>query len=113
MTDIVERLRLTNADFLHEEAADEIERLRRIPKHYGAPTDDPEAAIRWITGIMDIENRHLREERDRLREALLMWLSADDAGDGQECINAIAHARAVLEGAPVPYEPTGLEYRGG
>lgn len=28
MTDIVERLRLTNADFLHEEAAGEIERLR-------------------------------------------------------------------------------------
>ncbi len=28
MTDIVDRLRLTNADFLHEEAADEIERLR-------------------------------------------------------------------------------------
>jgi hypothetical protein len=55
----------------------------------------------------------VRAERDRLREALLMWLDADDAGDGQECINAIAHARAVLEGAPVPYEPTGLEYRGG
>ena len=28
MTDIVERLRALNADFLHEEAADEIERLR-------------------------------------------------------------------------------------
>jgi len=28
MTDIVDRLRLTNADFLHEEAAEEIERLR-------------------------------------------------------------------------------------
>lgn len=28
MTDIVERLRTLNADFLHEEAADEIERLR-------------------------------------------------------------------------------------
>ena len=28
MTDIVERLRSLNADFLHEEAADEIERLR-------------------------------------------------------------------------------------
>ena len=28
MNDIVDRLRLTNADFLHEEAADEIERLR-------------------------------------------------------------------------------------
>jgi hypothetical protein len=28
VTDIVDRLRLTNADFLHEEAADEIERLR-------------------------------------------------------------------------------------
>ncbi len=35
-------------------------------------------------------------ERDRLREALLMWLDADDAGDGQECINAIAHARSVV-----------------
>jgi len=28
MTDIVDRLRSLNADFLHEEAADEIERLR-------------------------------------------------------------------------------------
>lgn len=28
MTDIVDRLRAPNADFLHEEAADEIERLR-------------------------------------------------------------------------------------
>ena len=28
MTDITDRLRLTNADFLHEEAAEEIERLR-------------------------------------------------------------------------------------
>lgn len=28
MTDIVDRLRALNADFLHEEAADEIERLR-------------------------------------------------------------------------------------
>jgi hypothetical protein len=28
MSDIVDRLRLTNADFLHEEAADEIVRLR-------------------------------------------------------------------------------------
>jgi len=28
VTDIVERLRSLNADFLHEEAADEIERLR-------------------------------------------------------------------------------------
>ena len=38
----------------------------------------------------------VRAERDRLREALLMWLDADDAGDGQECINAIAHARRVV-----------------
>lgn len=29
MTDIVERLRSLNADFLHEEAASEIERLRK------------------------------------------------------------------------------------
>jgi hypothetical protein len=35
-------------------------------------------------------------EIDRLRGALLMWLGADDAGDGQECINAIAHARSVV-----------------
>jgi len=28
MTDIVDRLRSLNADFLHEEAADEIDRLR-------------------------------------------------------------------------------------
>jgi hypothetical protein len=30
VTDIVERLRSLNADFLHEEAADEIERLRGL-----------------------------------------------------------------------------------
>ena len=41
------------------------------------------------------------EERARLRKALLMWLDADDAGDGQECITAIAHARSVVgEGTP-------------
>jgi hypothetical protein len=39
---------------------------------------------------------HAEAERDRLKEALLMWLSADDAGDGQDCINAIAHARRVV-----------------
>jgi len=35
MTDIVDRLRLTNADFLHEEAADEIERLREALREIG------------------------------------------------------------------------------
>jgi hypothetical protein len=47
-------------------AADEITRLRRIPAHYGAPAVDPDAAIRWITGIMDTESLHLREENARL-----------------------------------------------
>jgi uncharacterized coiled-coil DUF342 family protein len=48
----------------------ERDRLRRIPIHYGAPIDDPDAAIRWITGIMDAENGHLRKERDRMKRAL-------------------------------------------
>lgn len=59
------------------DAADEIERLCRIPAHYGAPVDDPDAAIQWITGLMDTEARHLREEVKRLRAALLAgreWL---------------------------------------
>lgn len=47
----------------------EIERLRRIPAHYGAPLDDPDAAIKWITGIMDDETRHLREELDNAVKA--------------------------------------------
>ncbi len=43
----------------------------------------------------------VEEGRNRLKVALLMWLDADDASDGQECINAIAHARDVLgESAP-------------
>ena len=48
----------------------EIERLRRIPAHYGAPVDDPDAAIEWITGTMNDETRHLRAEIERLRAAL-------------------------------------------
>ena len=65
------------ADNLHSEgweeeanevlrAADEIAQLRRIPAHYGAPAGDPDAAIRWITGIMDTEALHLRAENARL-----------------------------------------------
>jgi len=43
----------------------------------------------------------IKTERDQLKSALLFWLDADDAGDGQDCINAIAHARSVVgKGAP-------------
>lgn len=79
-TALVGRLRLSarGSVVLHHDhyrkdcadAADEIERLCRIPAHYGAPVDDPDAAIQWITGLMDTEARHLREEVKRLREAL-------------------------------------------
>ncbi|MFM2150300.1 MAG: hypothetical protein RLZZ187_2606 [Pseudomonadota bacterium] len=47
-------------------------------------------------GVWRGRTERAEAERDRLREALLMWLDADDAGDGQECINAIAHARSVV-----------------
>ena len=61
---------------------------------------DKERAARLIyeAGIGDVDRLRVaaEAERDRLREALLMWLGADDAGDGQECINAIAHARNVV-----------------
>ena len=65
MTDIVDRLRLTNADFLHEEAADEIERLR-------AERDRMRKTMfMWL----DAWSRHSRHEqaeaeRDRLRNLL-------------------------------------------
>jgi cell division protein FtsB len=39
MTDIVDRLRSLNADFLHEEAADEIERLRAALEKIAARVD--------------------------------------------------------------------------
>jgi len=91
MTDIVMRLRVhaqtgdgwTRPDCA--EAADEIERLRAEREHYGSTADARAVYIKM-----------LERERDRLRDALLMWLDADDAGDGQECINAIAHARRIV-----------------
>jgi len=43
MTDIADRLRLTNADFLHEEAADEIERLRNALREIAE--DGPEIPL--------------------------------------------------------------------
>ena len=49
--------------------------------------------------------RSLAAERDalqaraaKLEGAIKRWVEADDAGDGQECINAIAYARAMVEG---------------
>ena len=33
----------------------------------------------------------------KLEKAIKRWVEADDAGDGQECINAIAYARAAVE----------------
>jgi len=77
MTDITDRLRLTNADFLHEEAADEIERLRKALRKIAARVDR-------LTGGLTYTEKATRDI-----------------------------ARAALEGAPVPCEPTGLEYRGG
>ena len=46
MTDIVERLRSLNADFLHEEAADEIERLWAALRHMSDIAREREAAAR-------------------------------------------------------------------
>jgi len=98
MTDIVDRLRLTNADFLHEEAADEIVRLREerdTARAQAANADaqcerDAERAERaeaerdhWknysasqgraLQGGVVIPNEEyaaLCAERDRLRDAL-------------------------------------------
>lgn len=56
MTDIVERLRALNADFLHEEAADEIERLRA------------EIVLLEATGVEAADEiERLRAERDALK----------------------------------------------
>jgi len=85
MSDIVERLRAEGRVYTHMEAADEIERLR----------EERDRLAEALTKSMD-HMEQLIADRGRLRKALLMWLSADNAGDGQECINAIAHARSVV-----------------
>ncbi|MBX9595511.1 MAG: hypothetical protein K2X46_14190 [Roseomonas sp.] len=72
--------------------AAEIAKLRRIPAHYGAPADDADAAIRWITGLMDDEARHLREDNARLRAAL----------DEAAIEHTGCHFRCVLCGAATP-----------
>ncbi len=66
MTDIVDRLRLTNADFLHEEAADEIERLREERDRLAADLVNAHKDILpWIDQV-----GWLNGEYDRLRKAL-------------------------------------------
>jgi hypothetical protein len=81
MTDIVDRLRLTNADFLHEEAADEIERLRNALREIAE--DGPEIpldeegegpnwpmhiyAMKWASFSTELQNiaRNALKESDR------------------------------------------------
>jgi hypothetical protein len=72
-----------------------------MPDSEMTDTTNEDKEIERIARIAMINNllardMHAEAERDRLKEALLMWLDADDAGDGQDCINAIAHARRVV-----------------
>ncbi len=66
MTDIVDRLRLTNADFLHEEAADEIERLRIDRDVWRNESIKKQAACEQMGARIGA----LEAERDRLMDAL-------------------------------------------
>lgn len=66
MTDIVDRLRLTNADFLHEEAADEIERLRIDRDVWRNESIKKQAACEQMGARIGA----LEAERDRLTDAL-------------------------------------------
>lgn len=81
MTDIVDRLRTLNADFLHEEAADEIDRLR-------------EQVI-----LLETTGAEAADEIERLREALrnITQVPRSDAAYGViQCIAsaALGEARA-------------------
>jgi len=72
VTDIVDRLRLINADFLHEEAADEIERLRAERDHWKNYSASQGRALQGGVVIPNEEYAALCAERDRLRNALLI-----------------------------------------
>lgn len=73
MTDIVERLRSLNADFLHEEAADEIERLRKERTRLAADLAQAHRDILpWIgrASRLAARNSHLRAALKQAEEGL-------------------------------------------
>jgi hypothetical protein len=109
MSDIVDRLRTLNADFLHEEAADEIERLRGLLEEwkeepcggivkFGVVYLSPER-VASIVDPLKAERDRLRERRNELMGALLAWLYANDVGDEQKRAEAVAYARSVVRDA--------------
>ena len=72
MTDIVDRLRTLNADFLHEEAADEIERLREALRDLLdlCSHADFKNGVTDATGTMDEGEHWAAVSIDRVRAAL-------------------------------------------
>jgi hypothetical protein len=76
MTDIVDRLRLTNADFLHEEAADEIERLRNALREIAdggpqIPLDDNGEGPDWPMHIYAMKWASFSTELQNIARAAL------------------------------------------
>ena len=76
MTDIVDRLRLTNADFLHEEAADEIERLRNALREIAEggvqiPLDEEGEGPNWPMHIYAMKWASFSTELQNIARAAL------------------------------------------
>lgn len=102
MTDIVERLRALNADFLHEEAAVEIERLRDIEAAYDLnQANSYRAIMMWeeahskrASGIHEVELlTWLLDEVEKLRAALLKAEMRAEIAGLENIMRAVARGR--------------------
>lgn len=95
MTDIVERLRSLNADFLHEEAADEIERLRAALLKVEMEKE--------ITDIEEVGRLFALGKREGIEAALAAARSVvspcDDMQRHVAADEIVADIRALLEDA--------------
>ena len=100
MTDIVERLRSLNADFLHEEAADEIERLRAALLK--AEMEVEIASVEIIGRAVDIGHRRGIRAALKVCDERMHDYRTGTPTDGtiaaiEEISDLIGHIRALLE----------------